>query len=182
MAMSAGRWVAGGGAVVVLVATGAWVRWSTDVDARLWTEVRPVIEARLVADSEGDGPGEDTPALRARWFCRAEALELEERAGRIRAGIDSYCLEYGARDGTLVECGGSHFPQVVRLLREADGDFRVVAREEPPDGAGHTQWTEHTFGFLAGSRLATTANSDDLTSEARTHFGLTATAPVATDC
>ncbi|MFK4099801.1 hypothetical protein ACI2L1_06920 [Streptomyces sp. NPDC019531] len=179
--MSASRWAVGGGAVVVLVATAAWARWPTGVDARLWTEIRPVIEARLTADAEGDGPGADTPALRARWFCRAEALELEERAGRVRAGIDAYCLEYGARDGTLVECGGSHFPQVVRLRREADGDFHVVAREEPPDGAGYAEWTRHTFGFLAESRLTTT-DPEDLTTAARTHFGLTTTAPVVQDC
>ncbi|MEU9170790.1 hypothetical protein AB0D34_23795 [Streptomyces sp. NPDC048420] len=178
MAMSAGRWVVGGGAVVVLVVTGAWVRGSTDVDAPLWTEIRPVIEARLAADSAGEGPGQDTPALRARWFCRAEPLELEEHAGRVRAGIDAYCLEYGSRDGTLVECGGSHVPQVVRLRREPDGGFLVVAREEPPDGAGYAEWTRHTFG----SRPVTAANSGTLASEARTHFGLTASAPVVQDC
>ena len=44
MGMSAGRWVVGGGAVAVLVATGAYAMWpAATVDTRLWDEVRPVI-------------------------------------------------------------------------------------------------------------------------------------------
>jgi hypothetical protein len=164
--------------VAVLVATGAWARGPAGVDARLWAEVRPVIEARLVAESRGSGLGESMPALDARWFCRAEALDLQERSGRVRAGVDTLCMEYGVRDGALVECGGAQVPQVVRLERAADGDYRVVSREEPPDGAGLAEWEETHFSYVAESRLGTPAPSDALETAARAHFGLPAGAPV----
>ncbi|MFI6037703.1 hypothetical protein ACIBBD_26700 [Streptomyces sp. NPDC051315] len=180
--MSAGRWGTGVGAVVVLVGTGAWVLRPAPVDARLWAEVRPVIEARLVAESRGSGLGESTPALRARWFCRAEALDLEERAGRVRAGVDTLCMEYGVRDGALVECSGAHVPQVVRLERDTDGDgYRVVAREQAPDGAGNAEWEETHFSYFAESRLGEPESPGALESAAREHFRIPAGTPVG-DC
>lgn len=179
--MSARRWGTGVGAVVVLVATGAWVLRPVPVDARLWAEVRPVIEARLVAESRGSGLGESTPALRARWFCRAEALDLDERAGGVRAGVDTFCMEYGVRDGALVECSGAHVPQVVRLRRDTDGGYRVVAREEAPDGAGNAEWQETHFSFFAESRLGDPESSESLETAARAHFRVPAGTPVE-DC
>ncbi|KAF5992468.1 MULTISPECIES: hypothetical protein [Streptomyces] len=53
----------------------------------------------------------------AKWFCRAEALALRENGDRVRAGVDTLCMEYRVRDGALVACGGVHFPQVMRLER-----------------------------------------------------------------
>lgn len=171
-------WGTGVGAVGVLVATGAWAMGVQEIDARLWGEVRPVIETRLVADSRGHGYGETVPALRARWFCRAEALELGEDDGAVRAGVNTLCIEYGVRAGALVECGGSSYPQVVRLERAADGGYRVVSREEPPDGAGYGEWTEDHFGFLAESGVGDTPSSTGLETAARSHFGLPADARV----
>ncbi|MET9388049.1 hypothetical protein ABZY09_45480 [Streptomyces sp. NPDC002928] len=180
--MSVRRWGAGAGAVAVLVATGVWVMWPAGVDARLWGEVRPVIEARLVAESQGTGYGETVPALKAKWFCRARALDLEENGDRIRAGVDTFCVEYGVRDGALVECGGSRFPQVVRLKRDTDGDYRVVSREEPPDGEGYAEWEESRFSFFAESEIGTdSGTSAALESAARAHFALPAGTPVK-DC
>ncbi|MFF7448290.1 MULTISPECIES: hypothetical protein [unclassified Streptomyces] len=176
--LSVRGWVTGGGAVGVLVVTGAWVMGPAGVDGRLWGEVRPVIEARLAADSRGSGYGEAVPEIHARWFCRAEPLELDEREGRIRAGVNTLCMEYGVHDDALVECGGGSYPQVVRLTREADGGFRVDSLEEPPDGAGYADWTQAHFGFLAESEADTPLSSGPLEAAARTHFGLPADAPV----
>jgi len=176
--MSVVRWGSGLGATAVLVATGAWVMWPGHVDARLWGEVRPAIEARLVAGSHGTGYGEAEPGLRARWFCRAEALELAEHDGLVRAGVDTLCVEYGVRARTLVECGGAHFPQVIRLRREADGDYQVLSQERPPDGAGYAQWKNTHFSALTAARLDNSVSSTPLETAARTHFGLPAGAPV----
>ncbi|MER6076854.1 hypothetical protein [Streptomyces sp. NPDC001833] len=176
-------WGTGVGAVVVLVATGVWARGSSAVDAGLWAQVRPAIEARLVTEMTGSGYAEtDEPALRARWFCRAEALELEESGGRVRAGIDTLCLEYGADGGTLVECSGAQTPQVVRLVRDpANGGFRVLSAQEPPDGEGYGEWEETHFRPYAAARLDREMPSATLRAAARTHFGLPAGAPVR-DC
>ncbi|MDN3023390.1 hypothetical protein [Streptomyces sp. S.PB5] len=177
--LSVRGWATGVGAVVVLVGTGTWAMGPGEVDGRLWGEVRPVIEARLAADSRGDGFGETVPGVEARWFCRAEALELDERDGLVRAGVNALCMEYGARDQALVECSGGRYPQVVRLERETDGGYRVVSREEPPDGAGYAEWTESHFGLFAQSRAEAPIDSDSLEAEARTYFDLPADAPVS---
>ena len=179
-------WGPGVGAVVVLVATGAWAHGTSGggtagVDTGLWAAVRPAIEARLVAQAQGDGPGESEPALRARWFCAARALDLRENDGRVRAGVDTLCVEYGVRDGALQECGGAHVPQVVRLERDDDtGGYHVVAQEEPPDGAGYADWEKDHFGVLTEYRLDA-AEPAGLESAARAHFGLPADTPVG-DC
>lgn len=177
------RGAVGVGAAAVLAATGTWVMWPAEVDEALWAEVRPVIEARVAADSRGDGPGETVPAWRARWFCRAEALELEEHAGEIRAGVNTLCIEYGVHDQSLVECGAGQYPQVVRLQRDAaaDGGYRVVSREEPPDGEGYGRWTKAHFGVLARTSLHEPMPSAALESAARAHFGLPPDASVG-DC
>lgn len=182
MGMSAGRWVVGGGAAVLLVATGAWALRPVDVDTDLWSRVRPAIEARLVDQARGTGYGESEPGLGARWFCRAQALDLDERDGLVRAGVSTLCLEYGVRGGRLVECSGAEMPQVLRLRREADGDYVVVSQEEPPEGAGNAEWLTTHFGHVTTAALDTTVPSTPLESAARTHFGLPATAPVNTDC
>ncbi|MFK0283950.1 hypothetical protein ACIQVL_26305 [Streptomyces sp. NPDC090499] len=176
-------WGTGAGAVAILVATGVWARGSSAVDAGLWAQVRPAIEARLVTEMTGSGYAEtDEPALRARWFCRAEALELEETAGRVRAGINTLCLEYGADGGTLVECSGGQTPQVVRLARDpAAGGFRILSAQEPPDGEGYGEWEQTHFTHHAASRLDHPMASTSLEAAARTHFGLPAGAPVR-DC
>ncbi|MFF7975312.1 hypothetical protein [Streptomyces sp. NPDC007905] len=181
--MSVSRWGTGLGATAVLVATGAWVMWPTGVDEHLWGQVRPVIEARLVADSKGSGYGKTQPALRAHWFCRARARDLDEHDGVVRAGVTTLCVEYGVRAGTLRECGGAAVPQVVRLRRatDADGGFHVVSREEPPDGEGNERWVEDHFGFLTEPGPADSVPSTDLETAARAHFGLPADAPVG-DC
>ncbi|MDW4908812.1 hypothetical protein RB628_26595 [Streptomyces sp. ADMS] len=177
---SVGRYASGLGAVAVLMATGAWVLWPTGVDARLWSEVRPVIETRLVAESRGSGYGETVAGLRARWFCRAEALELGRGDdGVVRAGVNTLCMEYGVRGGALVECGGARYPQVVRLERAADGGYRVLSQEEPPDGAGYGEWTEDHFGRFAESDADDTMSSTVLEAAARSHFGLPEDARVA---
>ncbi|WP_416976389.1 hypothetical protein [Streptomyces sp. T028] len=175
-------WGPGVGAVVVLVATGAWARGTTGaaVDAGLWADVRPAIEARLVAQSKGDGYGESEPALRAKWFCEASALDLREDDGRVRAGVDTLCVEYGVREGALLECGGSHYPQVMRLERDGEG-YRVVAQEEPPDGAGYADWEKDHFSVFAESRLGDAVSSAGLESAARVHFGVASGVPVG-DC
>ena len=175
------RWGAGLGGAAVLVVTGAWVLWPASVDDRLWGEVRPVIEARLAADARGDGYGETVPGLRARWFCRAEAVDLDERDGIVRAGVTTLCMEYGERGGALVECGGSQYPQVVRLKRESDGGYRVVSREAPPDGEGYSQWEKAHFSSFTESGLDDPISDTPLKAAARTHFGLPADAGV-TDC
>lgn len=182
--LSVRGWVTGVGAAMVLVGTGAWAMWPFGVDGRLWSEVRPVIETRLASDSRGSGYGETVPGIEARWFCRAEALELDRRDGLVRAGVNTLCVEYGKHDQTLVECGGSRYPQVVRLERDdtAAGGYRVVSREEPPDGAGNAEWTEAHFGFLAASATEDPMSSEPLAARARTHFGLPTDAPVDTDC
>lgn len=154
--MSVRMWGPGVGAVAVLLATGVWARWPAGVDTRLWSEVRPVVEARLVAQAGGSGYGESVPALGAKWFCRAEALDLRENGDRVRAGVDTLCLEYGVRDGALVECGGAHFPQVVRLERATDGGYRVVAQEEPPDGAATPSGRRTTSASLPNPGSTTT--------------------------
>lgn len=168
------------GAVVVLVATGTWARGSSGVDAGLWASVRPAIEARLVAQAQGDGVGESEPSLRARWFCEAEALDLRAEGDRVRAGVDTLCVEYGVRGGALQECGGAHSPQVMRLERDGEG-YRVVAQEEPPDGAGYAEWEEDHFSVFAESRLDEAVSSVGLESAARVHFGLGADSAVG-DC
>ncbi|KAB1147283.1 hypothetical protein F7R91_13330 [Streptomyces luteolifulvus] len=183
--MSVRIWGPGVGAAMVLVVTGAWVMWPADagarpVDARLWGAVRPVIEARLVAESRGSGYGEAVPEYEARWFCRAEALELQERGDRVQAGVNTLCMEYGVHDGTLMECSGARFPQVVVLKRDADGGYRVVSREEPPDGEGYGEWTRSHFGVLA-SAAEDPVSSHALETAARAHFGLPADAAVG-DC
>ncbi|MEU2281974.1 hypothetical protein ABZ614_08585 [Streptomyces sp. NPDC013178] len=178
--LSVGRGAVGVGAAAVLAATGTWVMWPGNVDTRLWGDVRPVIEARLVAEARGSGYGESEPALDARWFCRVEPLELVERGDVVRAGVNTLCMEYGMRDGTLVECGGAQDPQVVRLQRDdaAAGGFRVVSREEAPDGEGNAEWTDAHFGFLAESALHDPMSSGPLETAARAHFGLPADAPL----
>ncbi|MBL1110192.1 hypothetical protein JK361_37525 [Streptomyces sp. 5-8] len=179
--MPAGRWGTGAGAVVVLAATGVWAMWPGQVDSRLWGEVRPVIEARLAAESRGSGYGEAVPALEAHWFCRAEALDLDDHGDEVRAGVNTLCVEYGVRDGSLVECSAGQAPQVLRLARTADGGYRVVSREQAPDGAGNARWTRDHFGRFAGSALDRPMSAGALESAARTRFGLPADAPVA-DC
>jgi len=176
MGMSAGRWVAGGGAVLVLVATGAWARWpgGTGVDADLWSRVRPAVEARLLEQARGAGVGEPG----ARWFCRAEAVDLELRGGVVRAGVSTLCLEYGVRAGRLVECSGAEVPQVMRLRRGADGDYEVVSQETAPDGAGNAQWITSRFGHVKAASLDDTVSPTALESAARTHFDLSADTPV----
>ncbi|WP_053851166.1 hypothetical protein [Streptomyces sp. NRRL B-24085] len=177
--MSAGRWAVGGGAVVVLVATGAWAHWPSNADPRLWNQVRPVIEARLVEQVRGSGYGESEPGLRARWFCRAEAVDVDERDGLVRAGVSTLCLEYGVRAGHLVECGGAEVPQVLRLRREADGDYTVVSQEEPPEGAGYAEWMTSRFGYITTVSFDADVAAGPLESAARTHFGLSAGSPPA---
>ncbi|MEU0008381.1 hypothetical protein ABZ079_30050 [Streptomyces sp. NPDC006314] len=179
--MSGRRGATGVGAVVVLIATGAWAMRPENADRRLWGEVRPVIEARLAAESRGSGYGETVPALDARWFCRAEAFDLEERGDDVRARVNTLCVEYGVRDGSLVECSAGQGPQVVRLERDADGGYRVVSREEAPDGEGYARWTRAHFGYFAGYTLEKPMSSDSLERAARAHFGLPAHAPVR-DC
>ncbi|MEU5315479.1 hypothetical protein AB0G67_01930 [Streptomyces sp. NPDC021056] len=179
--LSVRGWATGVGALLVLVGTGTWVMWPPGVDGRLWGEVRPVIEARLAADSRGSGYGETVPGIRARWFCRAEALELAEHGGRVRAGVNTLCMEYGARDQVLLECGGGRYPQVVRLERGPDDGYRVVSREEPPDGAGNAEWTKAHFGFFAEHATEDAMSSAELEAEARVYFGLPEDAPVG-DC
>ncbi len=176
---SARVWGPGVGAVAVLVATGAWARWSSDTDPRLWNQVRPAIEARLVEQSRGAGYGESEAGLRARWFCRAEAVDLDERDGLVRAGVSTLCLEYGVRAGRLVECSGAEVPQVLRLRREADGDYVVVSQEAPPDGAGNAEWLTAHFGSITSVGLDTGVSSTPLESAARSHFGLPANSPVS---
>jgi hypothetical protein len=174
------RGAVGVGAAAVLAATGTWVLRPAHVDGRLWGEVRPVIEARIAAESRGSGFGETVPALDARWFCRAEALELEEHAGEVRAGVNTLCVEYGVQDGSLVECSAGQYPQVVRLERDeaADGGYRVVSREGPPDGAGYGRWTHSHFGVYVRSSLQEPRSSTALETRARAHFGLPADASV----
>ncbi|MGW4908675.1 hypothetical protein [Streptomyces sp. NPDC004270] len=172
-------WGVGAGAVAVLVVTAVWAQGSAGVDAGLWAGVRPAIEARLVAQAAGTGAGESEPALRSRWFCRAEALDLMESEGQVRAGVNTLCLEYGERAGALVECGGAQIPQVVRLERDpAHGGYRVVSEEEPPDGEGYGKWTASHFSRYAKSRLDEEMESTGLETVARTHFALPADAPV----
>ena len=181
MGMSAGRWVVGGGAVAVLVATGAYAMWpAATVDTRLWDEVRPVIEARIASDARGSGYGETVPALRARWFCRAEALGLQEHGGDVRADVTTLCVEYGVHDDSLVECSAGQVPQVVRLERDdaAAGGYRVVSREEAPDGAGNARWTRERFGVVGASLAQDSMSSRALEDKARAHFGLPAGAAV----
>ncbi|GGR90777.1 hypothetical protein GCM10010269_32360 [Streptomyces humidus] len=174
------RGAVGVGAAAVLAATGTWVMWPADVDEELWAEVRPVIEARIAAEPRGGGHADAVPARDARWFCRAQALELEERAGRVRAGVDTLCVEYGVRDDTLVACRAGRYPQVVRLERDraADGGYRVVGRDEPPDGEGYGRWTEAHFGVFIRPALRDPMSSAELETEARAHFGLPADASV----
>ncbi|MFF5028065.1 hypothetical protein ACFY2J_28165 [Streptomyces collinus] len=181
--MSTSRWLTGGGASVVLVLTGLWAAGPGRMDRHLWDEVRPVIEARLVADERGSGYGETVPALRARWFCGAEPRDLDERDGVVRAGVTTRCAEYGVRRGTLVECSGDEVPQVVRLERDAaaPGGFRVVSREEAPDGEGGGAWVASHFGPLSEPGPGDVVPSDVLEEAARAHFHLPADAPVA-DC
>ncbi|KKD07098.1 hypothetical protein TN53_15800 [Streptomyces sp. WM6386] len=180
--MSVRGWATGVGAVLVLVGTGTWAMVRpADVDGRLWGQVRPVIEARLAADSKGSGYGETVPGFGARWFCRAEALELAEYEGQVRAGVNTLCMEYGVQDQALVGCAGGRYPQVVRLERVAGGGYRVVSRQEPPDGAGHAEWTETNFGVFAAYEAEDSMSSDGLEAEARTYFGLPPDAPVS-DC
>ncbi|MCX4763045.1 hypothetical protein OG562_19080 [Streptomyces sp. NBC_01275] len=182
--MSVLRWATGVGAVVVLVGTGGWVMWpAADVDARLWGEVRPVIEAGLVAEARGSGYGETEPALESRWFCRADALDLAEHEDEVRAGVNTLCVEYGVRGDSLVECSGAQFPQVVRLKRDADADggYRIVSREEAPDGEGNAGWTKAHFGVLAAWTVQDEMSSQGLETAARAHFGLPADASVG-DC
>ncbi|MEU1401426.1 hypothetical protein ABZ471_03500 [Streptomyces sp. NPDC005728] len=181
--MSVRRWGTGLGAAVVLVAAGAWAVWPAGVDEHLWSEVRPVVEARLVADSKGDGYGETQPALRAQWFCGAKARDLDEHDGVVRAGVTTLCVEYGVRKGVLVECSGAAGPQVVRLKRDtgAPGGYRVVSREEPPDGEGYGKWVEDHFSYFAEPGSADEMPSAGLEAAARDHFGLPADAPVK-DC
>jgi hypothetical protein len=184
MGMSAGRWVVGGGAVVVLVATGAYVMWpGAEVDTRLWGEVRPVIEAGLMSEARGSGYGETLPALKARWFCRAEALGLQQHGGDVRADVTTLCVEYGVHDDTLVECSAGQVPQVVRLERDdaAAGGYRVVSREEAPDGAGNARWTRDRFGIVGASLAQDSMSSGALEDKARSHFGLPPGAAVV-DC
>jgi len=179
---SMGRWVFGGGAVVVLVVTGLGVpRATADVDAGLWGEVRPLIEAWLVADSKGSGYGETQPALRARWFCAAEPLVLDDHDGLVKAGVNTLCEEYGIRSGALLECGGAAFPQVVRLKRDAYGRYRVVSRQEPPDDVDEARWLADRFGGATVPGADATMSPAPLEAAARTHFGLRANAPVL-DC
>lgn len=174
-------WGPGVGAVVVLVATGAWARGSSGVDAGLWDAVRPAIEARLVAQAQGDGAGESEHALKTRWFCEAQALDLrQDGEHRVRAGVDTLCVEYGVRGGALQECAGSHVPQVMRLERDGEG-YRVVAQEEAPDGAGYADWEKDHFSVFAESRLDEAVSSAGLESAARVHFGLGADSAVG-DC
>ncbi|MEW2306830.1 hypothetical protein AB0958_44075 [Streptomyces sp. NPDC006655] len=176
--MSVRIWGTGAGALAVLFAAGVWARGSSAVDAALWAEVRPVIEARLVARSAGTGTGESEPAAGARWFCRAEALDLEASGDRVRAGIDSLCEEFGVHEGALVLFGGAETPQVVRLERDtAHGGYRVVSTEEAPDDAD-TAWYEKHFSPYAESRIHKKMASAGLEAAARTHFGLPADAPV----
>ncbi|MEU6374549.1 hypothetical protein [Streptomyces sp. NPDC046909] len=177
--MSIHKWGTGVGAALVLVATGTWVMWPPGVDAGLWGEVRPVIEARLAADSRGSGYAETVPGLRARWFCRAEALELNEHDGVVRAGVNTLCMEYGVQDRSLVECSGGRYPQVVRLERRTDGTYRVVSREEPPDGDGYAEWTESHFGLLAESKAEDSISAHSLEAAARAYFDLPEDAPVS---
>jgi len=182
--MSVGRWGTGLAATLVLVAAGVWAAGPTGpvgVDAHLWAQVRPVIEARLVADSKGSGYGETVPALHARWFCEVRARDLAEHDGVVRAGVTTLCVEYGARAGRLEECSGEAGPQVLRLERGEGGGYRVVSREEPPDGEGYGQWVRDHFGFLSEPGPADTVPTADLETVARTHFGLPASAPVG-DC
>ncbi|WP_449353073.1 hypothetical protein [Streptomyces shaanxiensis] len=82
-------------------------------------------------------------------------MDLVERDGLVRAGVSTVCAEYGVRSGSLVECAGAEVPQVMRLRREADGDYRVVSQEVPPDGEGNAQWLTSRFG------RATAASLDD---------------------
>ncbi|MEU2425080.1 hypothetical protein ABZ619_29370 [Streptomyces sp. NPDC007851] len=179
--MSVRVWGTGAGALVVLVAAGAWARGSSAVDPALWDRVRPAVEARLVAQAAGTGAGESEPALRSRWFCRAEALDLEESGDRVRAGIDSLCEEYGVRAGALVFCSGAEVPQVMRLERDrANGGYRVVSQEEQPEDAD-AAWNASHFSSYAVSRLDRGMGSAWLRETARTHFGLPANAPVR-DC
>ncbi|MGW7252820.1 hypothetical protein [Streptomyces sp. NPDC054834] len=184
--MSGRRWATGVGAVVVLAATGTWAMRPADVDTRpadvdtrLWGRIRPVIEARLVTEAHGSGYGETVPGLDARWFCRAEPIGLEEHGDVVRAGVDTLCVEYGVHGHTLVECSAGQVPQVVRLARGTDGGYRVVSREEAPDGAENAQWTRAHLGVFAS--LDDRMPSDALAAAARTHFGLAADAPVG-DC
>ncbi|MFF2201407.1 hypothetical protein [Streptomyces sp. NPDC058145] len=186
--MSVGRWGTGLAATGVLVAAGVWAmgpgadgaHGRAGVDEHLWSEVRPVIEARLVADSRGGGYGEAVPGLRAGWFCRAQARDLEERDGLVRAGVSTLCLEYGVRAGALLECGGAQGPQVLRLRRDtgADGGFRVVSAQRPPDGAGYGQWVDAHFDHDADADTGDAVPTDALEATARDHFGLPASAPV----
>lgn len=171
-------WGPGVGAVAVLVATGVWAMRPAGVDGRLWDEVRPAIEARLVEQARGSGAGEADGGLGARWFCRAGAVDLHERDGLVRAGVGTLCVEYGVRAGSLVECGGAEVPQVLRLRREADGDYEVVSQEAAPDGAGHAQWVTARFGGATAASLEDTVPSTPLESAARAHFGLPAGTPV----
>ncbi|MGY4977642.1 hypothetical protein ACWCYL_10830 [Streptomyces sp. 900105755] len=174
-------WGTGAGAAVVLVAAGVWARGSSAVDAGLWAEVRPAIEARLVMQSAGTGAGESEPSLGSRWFCRAEALDLEASGGRVRAGINTLCEEYGQRAGALVLCGGAEIPEVVRLERDpAGGGYRVVSEEQAPEDDS-AEWLEHHFSHHAVARLEQGMTSAALRAAARTHFGLPAGAPVR-DC
>ncbi|NNN33936.1 hypothetical protein HLK59_26940 [Streptomyces sp. S3(2020)] len=125
------------------------------------------------------GGGGGGPAGGARWFCRAEALELAERDGRVRAGVNTLCMEYGVRDRALVECSGGSYPQVVLLERRAGAGYRVVSRQEPPDGAGYAQWTESHFGLFAERGAQDPMSSAGLEAAARTHFGLSKDAPIS---
>ncbi|MGW1211153.1 hypothetical protein ACWD5F_16135 [Streptomyces sp. NPDC002499] len=175
--MSVRRWGTGLGATGVLVATGAWVVLPADVDARLWDEVRPAIEARLVADSAGTG----YPYRGARWFCRAEPLDLAEHDGVVRAGVNTLCLEYGTRAGALLECAGAAIPQVVRLKRDSDGTYQVTSREEPPDGEGYGDWLAAHFSLASEPTTTDSVQHAPLAAAARTHFNLPTNAPIR-DC
>ncbi|WP_317444013.1 hypothetical protein [Streptomyces collinus] len=179
--MSTSRWLTGGGASVVLVLTGVWAAGPGRIDRHLWDEVRPVIEARLAADAGGGGYGETVPGLRTRWFCGAEPRDLDERDGVVRAGVTTRCTEYGVRDGALVECADEEVPQVVRLERDAAGGFRVVSREEAPDGEGNGAWVASHFGPLSAPGPDDVVPAAGLARAARAHFHLPAGTP-AGDC
>jgi hypothetical protein len=90
-------------------------------------------------------------------------------------------MEYGVQAHTLVECSGAHVPQVLRLERDADGGYRILSQEEPPDGVGYAEWTHTHFGHFTRAALDGTLSATPLEAAARTHFGLAADAPVG-DC
>lgn len=142
-----------------------------DVDHALVQAVLPAIDETLQR-----GPWRVDAG---RWFCAEHVIETTRRSNDLAVWLHAVCMAYDSDGSALVSVGGESVLKRVTLTPEAP--HQVTRVEEPPDGAGNSEWIRRNASAAtvrAWHGRNATGLGEQNASEARQAFGLPPDAPI----